>query len=207
MTTITSDPLVRRYLAELRAATRHLPRRRREELLEEIRAHIEDALPPNASEADIRTTLERLGDPTTIAAEEGARVETMAPRAGALEWFAVVLLLVGGVVLPVVGWFVGVVLLWSSAVWRTRDKILGTLLVPGGLLTPIWYLNHPVTPIEPGLSCETRIHEGPPRSSITVCVQSPLVEWVALAILIFLVVAPVLTAIHLARRARAARSA
>ena len=33
-----------------------------------------------------------------------------------------------------VGWFVGVGLLWSSATWRLRDKLLGTLVWPGGLL-------------------------------------------------------------------------
>ena len=34
---------------------------------------------------------------------------------------------------PVV-WPVGVVLLWLSAFWNRRDKLIGTLLLPGGLL-------------------------------------------------------------------------
>jgi hypothetical protein len=44
---------------------------------------------------------------------------------------AVGLLTVGSFV-PL-GWLVGAVLLWSSALWTFREKVIGTLLVPGGL--------------------------------------------------------------------------
>jgi hypothetical protein len=37
-----------------------------------------------------------------------------------------------GSVIPVFGWAVGVVLLWSSGLWRRSEKVLGTLIVPGG---------------------------------------------------------------------------
>ncbi|MGI8577682.1 MAG: hypothetical protein ACR2KG_07135 [Nocardioidaceae bacterium] len=50
---------------------------------------------------------------------------------------AVVLLLVGGVVVPVVGWLVGAVMLWSSTAWCVKDKLIATLLVPGGLSTVV----------------------------------------------------------------------
>ena len=42
-------------------------------------------------------------------------------------------LLLVGIMAGGVGWFVGLVILWSSPIWRTRDKVLGTLLIPGGL--------------------------------------------------------------------------
>ena len=42
-------------------------------------------------------------------------------------------LLLVGQVLGGIGWVVGVGLLWWSSVWRLRDKLLGTLVVPGGL--------------------------------------------------------------------------
>jgi hypothetical protein len=42
-------------------------------------------------------------------------------------------LLTFGVVIFTVGWLVGAVMLWSSPTWRVRDKILGTLVFPGGL--------------------------------------------------------------------------
>ncbi|MEP7024737.1 MAG: hypothetical protein ABJB47_13260 [Actinomycetota bacterium] len=58
-------------------------------------------------------------------------------KAGGLEITTVVFLLIGGVVIPVLGWIVGVVLLWISPRWRTRDKLIGTLVWPGGLLAPI----------------------------------------------------------------------
>lgn len=46
-------------------------------------------------------------------------------RRGKNEWAAVVLL-------PLI-WVAGVVLLWRSRAWSTRDKLVGTLLVPGGV--------------------------------------------------------------------------
>lgn len=58
-------------------------------------------------------------------------------RVGALEICAVLFLLIGGLVIPLIGWVIGVVLLWISPRWRTSDKLLGTLVWPGGLLAPV----------------------------------------------------------------------
>lgn len=49
------------------------------------------------------------------------------------EVAALILLPLGGIVLPVLGWFVGVYLLWTSTVWTSREKLLGTLVLPLGL--------------------------------------------------------------------------
>jgi hypothetical protein len=52
---------------------------------------------------------------------------------------------VGGGILLGVGWIVGVVLLWTSTVWNRRDKLAGTLLLPGGLLPflfLLWAVSH-----------------------------------------------------------------
>lgn len=46
---------------------------------------------------------------------------------------ATIALLLAGLVIFGVGWFAGVMLLWTSPTWRTREKVLATLLVPGGL--------------------------------------------------------------------------
>ncbi|HEY5195981.1 MAG TPA: hypothetical protein VIJ51_03025 [Solirubrobacteraceae bacterium] len=35
------------------------------------------------------------------------------------------------------GWLVGLVLLWSSRLWTTREKLFGTLIVPGGIATAL----------------------------------------------------------------------
>jgi hypothetical protein len=48
------------------------------------------------------------------------------------------MLSIGGVIVPVLGWVVGVVLLWGSDLWSRREKLLGTLVVPSGLLLPIF---------------------------------------------------------------------
>ena len=52
----------------------------------------------------------------------------------------VLMLMLGGFVLPVVGWLAGVVMLWTGRAWTVGEKWLGTLVwpavvgVPGGLL-------------------------------------------------------------------------
>jgi hypothetical protein len=53
------------------------------------------------------------------------------PPSTALETAAVLMLTLGSL-LPVVGWLIGVALLWTSRRWRTREKVLGTLVVPFG---------------------------------------------------------------------------
>lgn len=57
---------------------------------------------------------------------------------GVLEVAAMVLLLVGGFFL-MAGWLVGCVALWVSPRWRWTDKLLGTLVWPGGLV-PVWFV-------------------------------------------------------------------
>ena len=59
------------------------------------------------------------------------------PRIPSGDLLAVVGLVIGSLVLPVVGWLVGLVLLWRSRSWTTPEKLLGTLVWPGGLLLPL----------------------------------------------------------------------
>jgi uncharacterized membrane protein len=152
------DQLVEDYLRELRYAAHVLPADRHDELIEEITAHIAEARQSDDSPMAVRNILDRLGDPADIvraaadtppgspawsgAPRSGAGYLAVQPaaaqpgRAGALELAAVLFLLLGGIVIPVLGWFVGVVLLWMSPRWTARDKLLGTLVWPGGLLAP-----------------------------------------------------------------------
>jgi hypothetical protein len=55
-----------------------------------------------------------------------------AVRRGFQENLVIALLLVGGFVFAF-GWLIGVVLLWLSGAWTIREKLVGTLVVPGGL--------------------------------------------------------------------------
>ena len=130
MTTGT-DALILRYLQDLEAQLQDLPANRRQELLDEVAEHIASAragLEPE-TEAGVRTVLERLGDPAEIAAEACERFGVPPPDhlvpTPWLEVIAIVLL-----VIPFLGWALGVLLVWLSRIWTTRDKLVGTV---GGL--------------------------------------------------------------------------
>lgn len=135
----TADDLVQNYLRQLEAELSALPRANRREVLDEISTHIVEARAgrTDESEAEIRTLLDRLGDPADIAAEAMDRFEVKPRKRTWVEVTALVLLPIGGVIVPIVGWLVGAILLWVSDAWTTRDKLLGTLVVPGGLLVPL----------------------------------------------------------------------
>ena len=126
----TAHPLVEGYLRSLDGAAKVLPRRERDELVSEIRAHLDEAVPPGASEADVRNALDALGAPWDIVAAAGG--EAKAVRRGPREIFALILLVTGGIPLPIIGWFVGLGLLIWSPLWTTRQKWLGALVWPGG---------------------------------------------------------------------------
>ncbi len=64
-----------------------------------------------------------------------AAVRPTHPRGAVTELIAVLLMTVGSVLVPVIGWLVGVVLLWFSPLLRWREKLLATLVVPGGVGT------------------------------------------------------------------------
>ena len=196
MMTTSLHPLADDYLERLRNAARSLPRGRRDDLLADIESHLAESAPAGASEAEVRTALDRLGDPDQIVAAERDDDEPEQER-GRLEWTAIILLLVGGVVIPFVGWIVGAVLLWVSQAWTLRDKLIGTLVLPGGLLAAIIVV--------------AKLAVG----SVQVC-RSPGVNGAAqtctggvseahrlllLAVFVAAVVLPFVTAVYLARRA------
>ena len=136
MTTDTLHPLAADYLERLRRAGRGLPRRASRELLAEVEAHLSEAIDPNASDVEALTVLEKLGDPNEIIAAETRDPDELPNHRGTREWAAIILLLFGGFIFAV-GWIVGLVLLWSSRAWTTRDKWIGTLVIPGGLATGV----------------------------------------------------------------------
>jgi hypothetical protein len=126
----TVHPLVAGYLRSLDGAAKVLPRRERDELVSEIRGHLDEALSPEASEADVRNVLDSLGPPWDIVAAAGGQQVTV--RRGAREVFALLLLVTG--LPPIIGWVVGLGLLIWSPLWTARQKWLGALVWPGGWL-------------------------------------------------------------------------
>lgn len=98
------------------------------------------------------------------------------------EICAILLLLVGGFLIGV-GWIAGVLLLWNGRRWTTREKIIGTLVVPGGYFA-IWYFL--ATPAPGGVV---------------------LPPWLSFPLIAFLLVGPLASAIFLFRNARRSPSA
>lgn len=134
MSTPLADRLVTDYLERLDAALTGVPPDRRNEIVGEIRSHIQEqrASLQDETDTDVYNLLERVGEPYELAA--AARSESSAPaepassrgRAGAVEILALILT-------PLI-WPVGVILLWTSPAWNTRDKLIATLVPPGGYL-------------------------------------------------------------------------
>ena len=195
MTTDTLHPLAAEYLERLRRAGRGLPPGRLRELLAEIEGHLSEAIDPSAPDAQALTVLDKLGDPEAIIAAETPDQDELPPRRGPSDWAAIILLLFGGFI--VVGWFVGVVLLWSSRVWTARDKWIGTLVVPGGLapgvLIALIVLSPPAKQLCYGIAGGVQHCTNAGQST------SPTVLGVAVSAL--LILTPIATSVYLARRA------
>jgi hypothetical protein len=149
MTTTTRDSLVAEYLRELERAARALPRDRRDELIAEIRDHLDTGLRPDASEADVRNLLDDLGPPGDIVA--AAQPERPPTRRGAREVFGLILLVTG--LPPILGWLAGAGLVLWSPLWTARQKVLGILVWPGGLVVAIG-VSLALAPTSNRISCD-----------------------------------------------------
>jgi uncharacterized membrane protein len=148
-----AEALVQDYLVRLETAAAPLPPSRRAELAGEVRQHIEMALAEagGRDEVTVRNVLDRLGPPDEIIdAERGAGGPALAwtgqamPASavgrsgwGAVEIVAILLLTIGAVLLPVIGPLLGLIFVWASAQWTTRQKLIATAIVVVLALLPI----------------------------------------------------------------------
>ena len=194
------ERLVEDYLRRLDRALDDLPRSRRTELVREIRGHIDEAradLPPG-DVAGVMTVLDRLGDPDAVAAEARDEHPIAAQRSTRLETAALVLLLACGLLLPVVGWLAGVALAWMSRIWSTRDKLVATLVPPGGLAPGLYMLIGPgyTETCSGGMTADGRTWER--------CTGGPseLMQAVGVIAFVVLLLAPFVTTAYLARRVK-----
>lgn len=140
MTELTADDFSAQYLARLDEAMRNLPHG----VASDIRAGILEELQGLDAEATA-ARIAQLGDPVSIAREAQAEVPavstfdrsavaTPAPRppATSTKGFAIAAALTlsfGGIVVPVLGWFVGAVLVSVSTLWKTWEKVVA-IVVP-----------------------------------------------------------------------------
>lgn len=225
---MNSDLLVHDYLSRLERAAAGLAPERRQELLAGIEEHIDAARSAGVAsdEAGMRTLLDRLGEPAEIVAAAcdsvppvsaatadtagtGAGERTADPgrRRGTGLELAAVLMLTAGSFFLVLGWLVGVVLLWCSDRWAVRDKALGTLVVPlgpGGVL-----VFGALTPFGAVRTCSSGSVTAPssqplpgPTQDVVTCSSSGPPEWIPLVLLGLVLVASVAVPVWLYRTAR-----
>jgi hypothetical protein len=206
VTSSTLHPLVEDYLARLRSAAGRLTPDRRDDLIAEIEAHLAESIPSDATEAQVRTAIDRLGEPEQIVAAEAEDEPAPSARSttGPLEWVTIGALMIGGLILPLVGWVVGVVMLWMSRAWTVRDKVIGTLVVPFGLAPAVVYVFLVLT--LPAQKCLSTSDGGLPGGghTVTTTCSGGMSGWgVLLLILVWvlLLVLPVWTALYLGRKA------
>jgi hypothetical protein len=137
--------LVRDYLVRLEDVAQPLPAARRTELTREVHEHIDAALAEagHQDEVTIRNILERLGRPEEIVAAEAGwdaaqpgwagspsgGTSTARSRWGAIEIIALLLLTLGGLLIPIIGPLIGLIFVWISAEWTRRQKVIATAIV------------------------------------------------------------------------------
>jgi hypothetical protein len=196
-------PLVRDYLRRLEHATAQMPADERHELRENITMHLREELATSSTDAEVRNTLATLGDPYDIV---GAQSTSDGRRGrGAQEIIAVVLLLIGALIVPVVGWVVGVVLLWSSKAWTRGQKLLGTFVFPGGLgavlflwLIPVTLFTEVCTEVSDGdLVQVPAVGSG----AVSVCAASGPPAWLVIPVAVLVALGPIVVAVYLLRAA------
>ena len=198
MTASHADQIIGEYMSRLERALGSVPDLRRQELLDELRTHIEEARGELSDETDAKllNILDRIGDPADLAAAESSRSEM--PPENSSHWRV---LEIATIALLLLFWPVGVVLLWLSDTWTTRDKVIGTLVPPGGYVGTVfvglvlaWGIIAPV--------CRTVTDESGHVLSST-CpsggAQTAVNIGSALLVIVYLV-APILTAGYLALR-------
>jgi len=125
------DQFVDGYLARLAQALADLPPPRQQELLNDVQGHIADARAGlrDETDADVLNILDRIGEPADIAAETRERLGVQPSQPASIG-----ILEIAALVLTPFLWPVGVIRLWASSAWNTRDKLIGTLVPPGGYL-------------------------------------------------------------------------
>ena len=140
MTTAARRPLVEDYLTRLRTEAARLPADQARELVADIDEHLQSALSHDASEAQVRNVLERLGTPRELVTEAGDAPETpargwrsLASPTGAIACLVIAELSFFTLVLAWAIWVVGLVMMARTPVWTYREKWLGFIGLGSGL--------------------------------------------------------------------------
>lgn len=113
------------YVSRLRRELADVPAEARQELIEDVRGHVEEAWAesPRKDQAALEAILARLGSPEQLAREERERLGVSRPPVPSGPSALAVL----AVVFAVLFWPIGLILAWLSDRWRTRDKVIATV--------------------------------------------------------------------------------
>jgi len=126
---MTETPqVVRSYLHELEGALRGMPAAERQEIIGGVREEL-----TGLDEAAASERIELLGDPAFIAAQAREAAGDVTPAGRESFGYAVVaslLVAFGGIVVPILGWIVGLGMVWFSRTWSVGEKLIGTLAAP-----------------------------------------------------------------------------
>lgn len=209
-----TDDLVAGYLARLEATAAVLGPAGQAELVAEIRGHIDDAREAGelSSEAATRELLDRLGEPDEIVAaarsdlgesSQPPIVMLYRPPSTIEETVAFLLMTVGSII-PLIGWLIGVIVMWTSRRLTTAEKLLATLVFPGGPAIVV-FLSGPV-----GFIATTRCTSYTAQDSTGALISNQsctgLSHWLTAAMIggaLILLLLPVGVAITLLRRVKA----
>lgn len=127
---------LQRYLDEIERELERLPRTTRGEIVAEIRSHLleEWGRCGEQNRENMLHIMNNFGEPREIAAGYlGQRPGVPAPTGGVSSppptWLVLLL--------TVFLWPAGIILAWLSPAWRTRDKLVATLIPPLLFITTV----------------------------------------------------------------------
>jgi uncharacterized membrane protein len=217
MTAPHADQLIDGYLARLTVAAMDLSPSVRVELIADVRAHIAEARDrePEETDATILNILDRLGDPELLVVEARQRPTPVSSKQSS-AWpglYQSGILEIGALVLLPFVWVIGIILLWLSPAWKTRDKVIGSVFslggYPGIFIIGGAFGHRIISVTTGGNSCTSSTDSA---GNVTQACTSML-AWeviglilsVALAVIVWLL--PVITSVYLALRLRAGRRA
>lgn len=202
------NPAIRSYLSAVEARLVQLPADQSEEILFGIREHIADALERGGQTPE--EVLASLGSPDDVLGGMATQPPALHPmsapqyppawqqplpqpaarppyQSSTLWVVATVILLPFGIFLAGVGYLFGLAGLWMGTRWKVWEKIMGTVLFPGGMLgalyatfLPLW--NSPVA----GSS-----------DSAEAVAQNPLLPGMGLAASSAMLCVPIIVAVYL----------
>lgn len=158
-------PLVHDYLERLRVESARLSADQALELYDDIADHLGAALGTDATEAEVRERLDKVGTPALLVDEAGgAPVQDVRPaaaapgKAGGVEAAAVIMLFAAELaffLVPVaaLAWIAGLVLLVISKYWNRREKLRGFLALGTGFPVALVFVGLAFISAGPSASC------------------------------------------------------